>query len=299
MLYKKKEKVRKEKKVPVMKVGTHRKSVIVLWIVLIGSVSFGVYKNFTAIDVHTVHEREIIEQRLVDTNHVENFVIDFARIYYSWENNKDSLEQRTLALGNYLTKELQILNEDSVRSDIPTSSAVMGVQICKVSKEKDNEYQVAFTVEQSITEGENISHVSSAYKVAVHEDESGNLVIVGNPTICHMPEKSDYEPKRKESDGTIDANTMDEATEFLETFFKLYPSATEQELSYYVKNHALKPVEVDYIFSELVNPSFTKLDDGRIGVSVAVKYLDQITKATQISQFNLILEKGDNWKITE
>ena len=40
----------KEKKVRTVKVGTHKKTVIALWVVLIASVSFGVYKNFTAID---------------------------------------------------------------------------------------------------------------------------------------------------------------------------------------------------------------------------------------------------------
>ena len=54
----------KEKKVRTFKVGTHKKSVIALWVVLIASVSFGAYKNFTAIDQHTTHEKEIIELRL-------------------------------------------------------------------------------------------------------------------------------------------------------------------------------------------------------------------------------------------
>ena len=40
-----------------MKVGTHKKSVLLLWAVLLSSTSFGVYKNFTAIDTHTVHEK--------------------------------------------------------------------------------------------------------------------------------------------------------------------------------------------------------------------------------------------------
>ena len=68
MIFKKKEKEpkpKKEKRVPVMKVGTHKKTVIALWLVLIASVSFGVYKNFTAIDMHTVHEKEVIEQRII------------------------------------------------------------------------------------------------------------------------------------------------------------------------------------------------------------------------------------------
>ena len=61
-------KMSKKKKVRTVKVGTHKKTVIALWVVLIASVSFGVYKNFTAIDQHTTHEKEIIELRLQDTN---------------------------------------------------------------------------------------------------------------------------------------------------------------------------------------------------------------------------------------
>ena len=81
----------KEKKVRTVKVGIHKKTVIALWVVLIASVSFGVYKNFTAIDQHTTHEKEIIELRLQDTNGIENFVKNFAKSYYTWNNSKDCL----------------------------------------------------------------------------------------------------------------------------------------------------------------------------------------------------------------
>ena len=80
-MFKKKEKTEKEpreKKMRTMKVGTHKKSVLLLWAVLLASTSFGVYKNFTAIDTHTVHEKEIIQLRLNDTNGIENFVKNFA-----------------------------------------------------------------------------------------------------------------------------------------------------------------------------------------------------------------------------
>ena len=73
----------KEKKVRTIKVGTHRKTVIALWVVLIASVSFGVYKNFTAIDMHTIHETETIQLRLNDTSGIENFVKNFAKSYYT------------------------------------------------------------------------------------------------------------------------------------------------------------------------------------------------------------------------
>ena len=54
----------------------------------------------------------------------------------------------------------------------------------------------------------------------------------------------------------------------------------------------LAPVSGDYVFSELVNPVFTK-DGDNLKVSVPVKYLDNKSKMTQISQYEL--QKG-NWK---
>lgn len=155
---------------------------------------------------------------------------------------------------------------------------------------------MTYTVDQLITEGENKKAIRSAYEVVVYVDGSGNMVITRNPTICSVPEKSSYEPKAKESDGTVDATTTNKINEFLTTFFKLYPTATEKELSYYVNDSVLKPIGKDYVFSELINP-IHKRNGNQVTVSLSVKYLDSQTKATQISQFDLVLEKDVNWKI--
>ena len=88
---------------------------IALWVVLVASVSFGVYKNFTAIDQHTTHEIETIQLRLNDTNGIENFVKNFAKSYYTWNNSKEAIEARTQAISAYLTQELQDLNVDTVK----------------------------------------------------------------------------------------------------------------------------------------------------------------------------------------
>ena len=40
---------------------------------------------------------------------------------------------------------------------------------------------------------------------------------------------------------SVDADTVNDATAFLETFFKLYPTATEKELAYYVAGNVLEP----------------------------------------------------------
>ena len=60
----------------------------------------------------------------------------------------------------------------------------------------------------------------------------------------------------------VDADTVNDATAFLETFFKLYPTAMDKEL---------------------VNPVFT-IDGDNVKVNVAVKFIDNQIKATQVSQ---------------
>ena len=91
---------------------------------------------------------------------------------------------------------------------------------------------------------------------------------------------------------------MQDATTFLETFFKLYPTATEKELAYYVQGNVLEPINGDYPYSELINPIFTQ-DGENVKVSVFVKFIDNQTKAIQISQFELVLHKDGNWKIVK
>ena len=170
-MFKKKEKQTKpvkEKKVRTMKVGTHKKTVIALWVVLIASVSFGVYKNFTAIDMHTVHEKETIQLRLDDTNGIENFVKNFAKSYYTWNNSKEAIEARTASINGYLTKELQDLNVDTIRTDIPTSSSVLDVLIWDLAQSGTDEFIATYEVDQQIKEGEQTTNVKATYTVKVH-----------------------------------------------------------------------------------------------------------------------------------
>ena len=137
---------------------------------------------------------------------------------------------------------------------------------------------------------------NNQYTVKVHVDADGDMVIIQNPTLAPAIEKSDYEPKTPEADASVDADTVNDATAFLETFFKLYPTATEKELAYYVSGNVIEPIGRDYLYSELVNPIFTK-DGDNVKVKVAVKFLDNQTKATQVSQYELVLHKDSNWKI--
>src|SRR5699024_3298840 len=154
-IFKKKEKQMletKPKKTKIRTVGTRQKTVTILWVLLIGSLAFAIYKNFTAIDQHTVHEREIIETKIMNTSAIESFTKNFVKDYYTWQNEKGSIEEREEKINNYLTEDLQALNTDTVRDDIPTSSSVSNIDIWSLSPESDNTYAVVYSVDQKITE---------------------------------------------------------------------------------------------------------------------------------------------------
>ena len=268
-------KVKKERnkpeKIHVKKVGIHRKSVVFMWILLIGSVSFGIYKNFTAVDTHHETVREVVEMKLFDTNSIESFVENFVRAYYAWDNTKESIEKRQSDISVYLTEDLQYINDGLVPENIAASSKVDSVQIWQVKECPDSEYDVIYQVKQTFTEmtgeGKKAEEKQTAstvsYKVRVYVDTNGNMVIIQNPTICSILKKSGYVPKPKENDSEIDPETVKGVTDFLYTFFSLYPKATSQELIYYVKDSALEPVDGNFTFMDMINPVFQMGKDGR------------------------------------
>ena len=292
-----KEKSLKKKKERVVSVGKHRKMVLALWLLLSCSLTFGVYKNFTAIDQHTTHEKVVIKEKVVNTSGIENFTKDFSKEYFSWKNNKEAIEKRMNNLEQYLTEEGFALSQDMVRADIPTNSEVQSVKVLDVEKSSE-EFVVSFLVEQKITEGKKAQSISSAYRVTIFEDENRNYIVTSLPTMIAKPDRAKYKTKQVENDSKIDAKTTEAIAEFMETFFKLYPSASEKELEYYVENDAMRPINIDLKFSKLEDPVY--LQNGKkILVSTKIKYLDNVSKTTSYFQYKLILQKNGNWKIID
>ena len=279
-------------------VGTRKKSVLILWILLISSLTFGIYKNFTAIDQHTIHETEIIETELVDTNAIESFTRQFVDVYHVWDNVTDALGARAVELSEYMTDDLLSLNTEMISEDISTEVSVTGMDMWSVTEVSEGNFSVVYTVRQKITEDDDETWNRATYQIMIHQDEAENLVVTQNPTVWHEPEKSDYTPESPENNNTVESEIVDEVTSFLETFFASYPTATEAELSYYVEEDVLPPINENYTFSELMNPIF-QAEGEQINVWVTVKYTDHTTQANQLSQYVLTLEKENNWRIVE
>lgn len=290
---------KKQKKLKTLTINPRKKVVIGLWILLGFSFSFAIYKHFTAIDTHTIHEETVVERELKDTNSIENVVRSFAQVYYAWTNNAEALEEREENLADFLTDDLLSLNSIMLGSELPTTSSVRNVQIWSITQQTDSDFDVTFSVTQRITnEEEEEDTIHSAFEVTVHQDEANNLVITRNPTLTTFPTKSAYQPASLENDHSLDSDTREEIDEFLSSFFTLYPTSSPSELSYYVEEDILPTIDRDYTFLELIDPVYVQEGDF-IRATVTVRYQDSLTQVDQLSQYEFLLTKNDTWKIIE
>ena len=302
-------KSKRKEKVKIVKVGKRRKSVLVLWGVLILSAGFGIYKNFTAIDTKTEVVKEIVEMKLFDTNGIESFVRNFVVTYYTFENTKEGLEKKNESLGLYLTEELQSLELSVIPDSVVLGSSFKNIQIWNVENISEFEYDVTYSVGRDIKEittkkndkgkeeeVEIVNYVSSSYVIRVRVDEFRNMIIVKNPTLCSIPEKMNYKKPAERMDSTVDVTAQEELKGFLDVFFALYPNATKEELVYYIKDNVLGTIQGQYTLLEVLNPVFQR-EGERVQASFYVRYYDASAKGNQISQYNLTLEKSESWKI--
>ena len=226
---------------------------------------------------------------------------DFAIVSNGKTYKNINKSARLKKLENYTSADLRKINEESIREDIPTTSWVEEAKIWSIEKSSKKDYRVEFSVKQKIQEGDKKEKYESFYITNVHKDANGAMVVTQNPTVCGGYSKSNYEKKVTVNDGSVDNNEQLEIEEFLVTFFRLYPTADEKELSYYAEKNVLKPIQEKndvYVLSEVEIVSAVK-EKKITYVQVNVTYLDQQTKAMQISQYDLKLKKEGNWKIVK
>lgn len=290
------------KKIKVQNKGLRKKTTVTLWTLLVVSLIFGVYKNFTAIDQHTIHEKKIIQTKIVDTNFVSSYVEDFIQVFYSWEPTKERLEKRSEKLKDFFPENLQQLNQEMIRSDIPTKSIVKDVKIWKVDQLNRENYSVVYSLIQNIEESKGDKKenrtVESAFSVQVKTNGDDQLVILSNPVMASAPKKLEISSEPLQDDIGVNQETKDEVLDFLNTFFKVYPTARKTELLYYTNNEDIKEINKGYLFSEIKQINYFNSREG-IKVAVVAEYLDEETKAILPFTYKLTLIKTEtNWIIS-
>ena len=292
---KKREKVGKKEARPKQQ-GLHNIRVAVLWLLLIAAFAFAVYKNFTGIDKHTVHEKEVIKEEIYNTQGIEEYASGFMEEYFTWD--AENLKGRSERLSEYLDASLIPYAGRFLPDKVDSSSMAYSCEVWDVEKESDMDYTLTFQISQKLVQGGAEKYIGAGYEVGVHVDEGGNMLITRLPAVAVLPKRSDYQLEMKEGLQDLDTDVKQGIESFLNDFFKFYPTLTQKELSYYVTGNAVSAIGCDWLeFMQIEDMAVTSYEDGKAGVYAVVSYKDSSMGTTQTFQYDLDLKKGETWKI--
>jgi len=249
----------------------------------------------------------------------------FANTFYTFKSEDEVLTARKEALSGYMTEELINLNADLIKADTDVNSALTDFKLWKIEQLEDKHmFKLTYSVQQSInkvviemkTEKVQVKEAGkivtkevekpdrkdvyesalSCYSVVLYVSDDGNMVIIQNPTVAAIPQKAEYKAPDLTADGSVGGEESKEITQFLETFFALYPTADKTTLGYYATADVLPVLNRNYEFVELTKKVYKKVD-GKVTAYVTVNYHDEVTGLNQLSQYCLALEKKDKWLI--
>lgn len=256
----------------------------ICWCIFAAAFGFGVYKNATAIDKETVHEREVVEEKAFDMSGLVAFTENFAKVYYTYSVDDVAQVERMEQLGLYMQEDLLDMNQSIYRQPVKDIE-VTGVQVWEV-KAKDKEkkdFDVVYSVIQSMDDGKE----TGCYETQVHKDND-TYIIVKNPRVTSYPIKADYKKEYLKGSDDLAGKEQKKVEEFLNTFFAIYPKCTDKELVYYVKDATVRPIEKEYEFKEIKNLVVEKTEEG-YKVACFVVYDDASTGLSNINQYELVL----------
>lgn len=256
------------------------------WGFLVFSVGFGIYNNFTARDVQTIHETKVIDKQLKDVSGLENYVKNFVTIYFTVQEQSDL--SREEALKGYIAEGVRLDNEfdKELKQDVQVKNVT--VWEIKEQEKKKNTYCVTFHVVLGLKN----QTKERAYTIEVYRKEN-QYAVVKLPVLASNIKKATIEVEEDFQTTSVKPEEQEALEKFLQTFFTIYPQADQEELKYYGKN--IVPIRQPLRFVEFRNTQLAVKND-QVKVQCAVIYHDQETNLRLTMNYELALRKMEEEK---
>lgn len=282
------EKLQKKKKT-----GRSRVPRIILiggWSILIFSVSFGVYNNLTAVSTHTVHEKEVIKEQLIDTSGLQSYAKGFATTYFTVSPTSNDQQVQREALEGYLSENISY--SSSLYKEVKEKVSVKHVEIWGITAVPNEKNVYSILLKLTLEAGK--ESYERAYSVNIYAKNT-QFSVVKLPILATLPSKASVEVAQQMTTTNVEATTREAVEGFLETFFGVYPKADEKELIYYGKK--LQPIKDNLTFLEITNTQMSE-NKQTVDVTCTVVYKDNDTKLTFEMPYQLTLEKVSDGKFS-
>ncbi|USK31507.1 conjugal transfer protein (plasmid) [Bacillus sp. CMF21] len=248
----------------------------------------------------------------------QSFAENFAVEYFNWENSDDEIKKRAGRLQPFLAKGLDEQAGLTFKG-MEWSSELSDSQVWKIEEKSENTALITLRVHHTLkkTTPPDAKAVEQAKKdkkplpkAKEEKSEPFEKYIVipvktdGKSYVVHKVPYFVPPAKKPEitSDASIseegkiqDSQLQDEITSGLTTFFKVYTTGTQEELSYYTKSDEIKAMTGITTFKE-VKDAIIKQGNAKnqYRVYVTVIFQENQSKAQLIYPYELVLVKDEN-----
>lgn len=226
-----------------------------------------------AADEQPVKEERRLENPAASVG-AQSFAESFAGEYFQWENSDEAIKERAERLKPYLANDLDEqagLSFEGMEQD----SELTETQVWNVEEQTNDTAIITLRVKHTLkkTTPPDAKAIEAAKKAKKPLPEAKTEKSEPFEKFLAVPVKSDGEsyavhkvpyfvpPAKKteinadnaiNDEGNIqDSKLKSEVTQGLNTFFKVYTTGSEEELSYYTKNDEIKPMTGIIVFKEL------------------------------------------------
>lgn len=274
-------------------------------------------------EIPTEAQKEVVN--LAAKEGGQTFAQDFASQYFNWENTDEAREKRVERLSKYLAEGLDQQAGLSYEG-MEWSSTLSSLQIWKVEETKKNEALITLRVNQNLKKvippdkkavekakkdkkkppqpREETSGPHEKYFVVPVKTDGQSYVVHQIPYFVAAPQKPDIaaDTKISEEDKVLSSELQEEVKTFLYTFFKVYTTGTQEELTYYLKDNDDSVLSMTGImtFKEVKNLVVKEGEkEGEYIVHATVAFSDQHSKAELVYPYEMEIVKDNRWFVNE
>ena len=236
----------------------------------------------------------------------QSFSQNFAINYFDWQNSDDGMKNRIERLQPYLANGLDKQASLSFE-EMEWSSSLSKSQVWNIEETGNDSALITLRVEHMLKKTtqsdpekdpaeENAGPYEKYFVVPVKTDGK-SFVVHKVPYFIAAEEKPEItsESSINEKGKLPDTKLQEEISSALNTFFKVYTSGTQEELSYYIKGDQVKTMTGIITFKEVKDLVIKQGESQQeYEVNATVVFQENQSKAQVVYPYELTLVKEEN-----
>lgn len=246
----------------------------------------------------TVNEGQKQSENLAAGEGGQTFAQNFALHYFTWTNSDEGKKKRVERLAPYLAKGLDQQAGLSFEG-MKWNSILDKSQVWNVEETGEDTVLITLRVMHNLKQVGNSKKEAGPYEkyfVVPVKTDGKSFVVYKIPYYAASPEQPEITAETDvEEKGQVNNSELKEnITAYLSTFFKVYTTGTQDELSYYVKDDSIKTMKGIMTFTKIENTIIQKGKGGDYQIYSKVVFQEDVSKAQVVYPYEITITKEDD-----